>query len=168
MSDAVKPREEPEVPRRAAAEKTGPSLGAFELYKPGQGVYVRWGSAGGAGVILLGLANYLYEQLAGFSLEVRTLVPVLVLAAAGYAIFRLVGQTRGIVDFMIATEGEMKKVNWSSRREIIGATKVVIVVVLLLAFILFTVDVAFMFLFESIGVLRIGFLDQLFRSAPGS
>jgi hypothetical protein len=26
-----------------------------------------------------------------------------------------------VVDFMIATEGELKKVNWSTRREIVGS-----------------------------------------------
>ena len=35
------------------------------------------------------------------------------------------------VDFMIATEGEMKKVNWSTRREILGSTWVVIAVTML-------------------------------------
>jgi preprotein translocase SecE subunit len=55
---------------------------------------------------------------------------------------------------MIATEGEMKKVNWSTRREIIGSTKVVILFTILLAVILFTVDIVFMTFFAWIGVLR--------------
>jgi len=57
-------------------------------------------------------------------------------------------------DFMIATEGEMKKVNWSTRREVIGSTKVVILFTFLLALYLFAVDVAFQALFTVIGVLK--------------
>ena len=71
-------------------------------------------------------------------------------------VFRLVGQNRGTVEFLIATEGEMKKVNWSTRKEVIGATKVVIVTVLALGFLLFFVNLFFLFLFETIGVLRVG------------
>src|SRR3712207_7866772 len=37
------------------------------------------------------------------------------------------------VDFLIATDSEMKKVNWTSRRELIGSTKVVIVFMFLIA-----------------------------------
>ena len=62
--------------------------------------------------------------------------------------------TVGLGDFMIATEGEMKKVNWSSRREILGSTKVVILFTVLFAVILFVVDIVFMSFFSGIGVLR--------------
>jgi preprotein translocase subunit SecE len=57
-------------------------------------------------------------------------------------------------DFMIATEGEMKKVSWSSRREVIGSTKVVILFTIALACFLFVVDLAFQTLFSAIGVLK--------------
>jgi preprotein translocase SecE subunit len=55
---------------------------------------------------------------------------------------------------MIATEGEMKKVNWSSRKEIVGSTKVVIMFTVLLTAVLFAVDIIFMSFFGWIGVLR--------------
>ena len=57
-------------------------------------------------------------------------------------------------DFLIATEGEMKKVNWSTRREIWGSTKVVIVFTLFLAFLLFSVDIVFWSFFSAIDVLK--------------
>ena len=41
----------------------------------------------------------------------------------------VVGVNRKANDFFIATEGEMKKVNWSTRAEVIRSTKVVIVTV---------------------------------------
>lgn len=137
-------------------------LSLFQIYKPGQGAIVRWGTAAGAGLIALGFAAFLSDQLAWFGETTRVLVPVLALVVLGVLIFRLVGQNRSVVEFLIATEGEMKKVNWSTRKEVIGSTKVVILVILALGFTLFFVDILFMFFFELIGVLRIGMLDQLF------
>ncbi len=55
---------------------------------------------------------------------------------------------------MIATEGEMKKVSWSTRRELLGSTKVVIALTVLMAVLLFVVDLMFQSLFSSIGVLK--------------
>ncbi|MBS3820407.1 MAG: preprotein translocase subunit SecE [Planctomycetes bacterium] len=56
-------------------------------------------------------------------------------------------------DFLIATEGEMKKVSWSSRKEVIGSTKVVIVTTFILAAILFIVDLVFATLFRAMNVM---------------
>ena len=41
-----------------------------------------------------------------------------------------------IADFMISAEGEMKKVNWSTRQEVMVSTVVVISVVIVLAVLL--------------------------------
>ena len=41
------------------------------------------------------------------------------------------------VDFLIATDSEMKKVNWTSKQELIGSTKVVIVFMFVTAIFLF-------------------------------
>jgi preprotein translocase SecE subunit len=139
---------------------------AFHVYKPGQGLYVRWGSAAGAGILVLGFAAFLQNQLTLVQNEwVEYLVPAVVLVALAYFTFRVLGQSHPVVDFMVATEGEMKKVNWSTWREVIGATKVVIVTVFALGTILCIVDIFFMAVFEAIGVLRIGMLSQLFRGA---
>jgi preprotein translocase SecE subunit len=45
-----------------------------------------------------------------------------------------------IADFMIAAEGEMKKVNWSTRQEVTVSTVVVISVVVILATLLGVAD----------------------------
>jgi preprotein translocase SecE subunit len=58
------------------------------------------------------------------------------------------------VDFLIATEGEMKKVNWSSRREVLGSTWVVIAVSIIIAAVLLGADVIFSSFFTQIGVLE--------------
>ncbi|QOJ05004.1 MAG: preprotein translocase subunit SecE [Planctomycetia bacterium] len=57
---------------------------------------------------------------------------------------------------MIATESEMKKVHWTSRREIIGSTKVVIFVMIALSILLFVVDLLFLAAFSAAGVLKGG------------
>lgn len=154
----------PPAPSSAAPRRAGGGSG-LHLYKPGQGPYVRWGTGVAAAVVLIGFAIFLNEQLSRFeSLWIKIGVPVVILVISGYWAFRLIGQNRSIVDFMIATEGEMKKVNWSSRREVWGATKVVIATVIALGLTLFIVNIIFMFFFESIDVLQVGMLKQIFGS----
>jgi preprotein translocase SecE subunit len=157
--------EQPREPTRRSSDSTRPATSRSKIYKPGQGKHVRWGTAIGAGVVAAAGARFLYEWLPlplgwlklpqGYELAVRTLVPVALLALLGWLIFWLVFQKRGPVDFMIATEGEMKKVNWSSRKEVLGATKVVIFTVLALGSLLFIVDTLFMLAFSGLGVLKI-------------
>jgi preprotein translocase subunit SecE len=59
-----------------------------------------------------------------------------------------------VVDFMIATEAEMKKVNWPTRREVVGSTWVVICGSLMMAVLLFGIDVVFAWLFRTIHILQ--------------
>lgn len=132
----------------------------FDVYKGGQGAYTRKGTALGAGVLVLAGANFLYDQLSVFrddrawTLWLQAGIPLLLLVVLGLLTFWIVGVNRKVCDFMIATEGEMKKVHWSSRREIIGSTKVVIMFTILLATLLFMVDQVFLSFFSWIGVLR--------------
>ena len=138
----------------------------FTLYKPGQGTYVRWGTAVGLGVVMVSGAQFLYEQL--FLLENspyqvwQIIIPVAVLVALAYLTFWLVGRKRGTVDFMIATEGEMKKVNWSTRQEVIGATKVVIATTLAMGALLFVADMICIFVFSAMNVIRIDLFSAMF------
>jgi preprotein translocase SecE subunit len=142
----------------------------FWVYKPGQGSRVRWGTAIGALVIAIGGVSFAYEYLRlpfGDNLAARTLIPVALLAVVGWVVFWLVAQKRGTVDFMIATEGEMKKVNWSSRKEVLGATKVVIFTVLAMGAILACVDLIFIKFFQFINVLKIGDVSKMVGSGGG-
>ncbi len=135
----------------------------WRIYKMGQGYYVRMGSAIGAGVLLLLGCNYIYsilvaghflpERLRDYDILIQIGVPVLVLLVVGFILFRVLNTPR-IVDFFIAVESEMRKVNWTSRREVIGSTKVVILTVLVLGFFLAAIDILFMFFFKTIGVLQ--------------
>ena len=56
---------------------------------------------------------------------------------------------------MIATEGEMKKVNWSTRREIFGSTWVVIGLTVFIAIICFGFDRMFQYIFTLMKVLEV-------------
>ena len=53
-----------------------------------------------------------------------------------------------VADFMIAAEGEMKKVSWSSRQEIAVSTFIVIVVVVFMAVLLGVTDFSFSLFFD--------------------
>lgn len=65
----------------------------------------------------------------------------------------LAGMRRSTVDFLVATDYEMKKVNWSTPREIIGSTQVVIGACILLAVLLFLFDFFFKTIFQQVGVI---------------
>jgi preprotein translocase SecE subunit len=69
-------------------------------------------------------------------------------------VFYFVGAKRRTVDFLIATDGEMKKVNWSTRKEVQGSTIVVVIASFMLAFAIFVVDYGFGAFFKLIGVLE--------------
>jgi preprotein translocase SecE subunit len=147
-------------PRVIASAAPAEGRSFFEIYKGGQGYYTRMGTAIGGGVLILGGADFLYRQLvfesnAPWTLWVQVGVPLAAAVALGVLLYWVVGVNRRSCDFMIATEGEMKKVSWSNRRELIGSTKVVIVFSILIAALLFIVDVGFVMLFGWIRVLKV-------------
>ncbi len=135
----------------------------FEIYKPGQGYYTRMCTAIGGGIMVLGAGHFLWKHLEAMTTAeeqwtrwLQAAIPTAVVVGIGLLLFWLVGRKRGSCDFLIATEGEMKKVSWSSRGELIGSTKVVIAATILLAVLLFGVDAMFIKFFQFIGVLRGG------------
>jgi preprotein translocase SecE subunit len=77
-----------------------------------------------------------------------------ILLMGSAVVYYVVGMRRSAVDFLIATDGEMKKVNWSTRREVRGSTVVVVVACVLLALFIFTFDYGFGTFFRLIGVLQ--------------
>ncbi|MBN2455883.1 MAG: preprotein translocase subunit SecE [Sedimentisphaerales bacterium] len=128
---------------------------AFKIYKRGQGKYTRLGSAFGAGVIVALGCLRLYAKLraAEFGLSTKstlwlaTMVPAGLFVTLCFLIFWLVNKAV-VADFMIAAEGEMKKVSWSSRKEIAVSTFVVIAVVISLAMLLGITDFSFQVFFD--------------------
>ena len=123
---------------------------AIQIYKSGQGRYVRVGTAIGMALVVLMLAYYAMVVLGRhlptaetWSVYVQFGVPALFAVALVLVAAWLLNKP-SFVDFLIATESEMKKVSWSSRAELLGSTAVVIVTVFLMAFIIWLVDMGFL------------------------
>jgi len=128
----------------------------FQIYKSGQGKYTRTITFLGAAVVIALGAGALSAKLGGYKLTrapyVRFGIPTAILIVLCTLMLWVVNRPKS-ADFLIATEGEMKKVSWSSRKEVIGATKVVIVATLIMAAILYGVDVLFAVLFQKVGIM---------------
>lgn len=87
-------------------------------------------------------------------LVLQSIAGALVLLVGATIVYLYVGVKKGSSEFLIATDGEMKKVNWSTRKEIIGSTWVVVSATFLIAAFLFAVDFGFSRFFKLIGVLE--------------
>ena len=126
-------------------------MSKLEIYKRTQGKYTR--TITFVSVMFIGLlgAAILSEKLRSYDATatpyVRFGVPTALVVVLGLIMFRVVNRAK-TADFLIATEGEMKKVSWSSKKDVIGSTKVVIVTTFILAAILFGVDLLFKLLFD--------------------
>tara|TARA_X000000368_G_scaffold403075_1_gene377644 strand:- start:1498 stop:1908 length:411 start_codon:yes stop_codon:yes gene_type:complete len=130
------------------------------IYKQGQGYWVRLMSAIGFGLLVMMGAVWIWDQLGGVRIgEVEPVyvqggVAVSVVAVCGLIGFHLIGRRAKLVEFMIATEGEMRKVNWSTRREIVGSTILVILLTLFIAIFCQIADLAFSAFFQWADVLQ--------------
>jgi preprotein translocase SecE subunit len=122
----------------------------FGIYKRGQGKYTRLCSAFSAAIIA-GLGCWqLYIKLEAVewglsrkaALWIATMVPAGLFVVLALLISWLINKP-SLADFMIAAEGEMKKVSWSSKQEIAVSTFIVIVVVIMMAILLGTTDIGF-------------------------
>lgn len=156
---------------RPRPASTPPSGFGLRFYKPGQGFYTRAGTAIGAGVLIVAGAIFLFDELGGwlvqrnpYRLPIQYGVTTGFMLLMGVIIYWLVGRNRKVNDFFIATEGEMKKVSWSTRKELIRSTKVVIFSVIVLGVFLFLADIMFILFFSTIKVLKGPGLERLFGS----
>jgi preprotein translocase subunit SecE len=127
------------------------------MYKPGQGKWTRLLTAAGMGLIIITAAFWLRQEMDGIPHDQhrttwQTVMFAVMVLGGGWMTYWTLNKPR-IADFMIATETEMKKVNWPSRRDVIGSTWVVILGTLLMAVFLFAVDMAFTKLFREIHII---------------
>lgn len=123
----------------------------FGIYKRGQGKHTRICTTVAA-VVLVGLGCWrLYSRLVATDLSLWSIVmvPAGLFVVLSLLVLWLVNKP-SVADFMIAGEGEMKKVSWSSKRDIAVSTLVVIVVVALLAVLLGVADIGFQMVFDRI------------------
>ena len=137
--------------------------GFFHIYKKGQGYWTRMGTAASALLLALLTASFLYQHVPDWMMafgmtanNARTAafgVIIAFLAAFALLVWWLMNKPTN-ADFLIATDSEMKKVNWTTRRELMGSTKIVIIFMFLIAILLFVFDIIFGYLFFYMGVLK--------------
>jgi len=122
-----------------------------QMYKPGQGKYSRLGTGFTVSIIVAIGCIQLYKMLGAsdLSLWITTMAPAVIWVSLSAVTYWLLNKP-AVADFLIAAEGELKKVNWSSRKEIAVSTFVVIIVVLLMAALLGTTDFVFQLIFQKL------------------
>ena len=148
------PAKQPPAPPAAGSRPS--SDGFFTIYKKGQGYWTRIGTVAGASLLAILTAQFIYTNLRVYASPRTAIISsAAFLAVFALLVFRLINRPK-VVDFLIATDSEMKKVNWTTRAELIGSTKVVIIFMILIGVILFTYDTVFGYIFWLIGVLRFG------------
>jgi preprotein translocase subunit SecE len=130
-------------------ETNGVSM--FKIYKATQGRHVRTLTFAGVMLVAVSGAYVLSGKLYDVVPYLRYGIPSMMVVLLGLLAFWMVNRPQS-ADFLIATEGEMKKVAWSGKKEVIGSTKVVIVTTLMVAMLLFSVDILFGTLFRIMGV----------------
>src|SRR4051794_35635666 len=162
-----------------APSKGDADAGFFHIYKPGQGYWPRMGTAGGALLIAALCVNFMYRELPAWirplfdnsaaitdvvaknnagvyatamASRVTLAICAAFLGAFALLVYWLMNKPSN-ADFLIATDSEMKKVNWTSKKELWGSTKIVIIFMFLIATMLFSFDIIFGYLFYFIRVL---------------
>jgi preprotein translocase subunit SecE len=99
-------------------------------------------------IVAIGCWN-LYMKLQGTDIRLQTLLPVAVCALFAGLIYWLLNKPV-VADFLIAAEGEIKKVSWTSRKELVNSTMIVIFVVVVMAVGLGLVDFLFQLFFQEV------------------
>lgn len=143
----------------APAKRPDDQGGLLRVYKPGRGYWTRLCTGLGAAlVIVLFTFWFLNNELKRYSYfldnaSVRYAILGGVAAALALLGWWLINRPKH-AEFLIETDSEMKKVNWTSRKELVGSTQVVVLFMIFIALILFFFDIFFGFLFHWIGVLE--------------
>lgn len=132
---------------------------ALQVYKSGQGYWTRMMTAIAVMTFSLGFAVWFNDKLL-FKIvnednEMYWQAGIIAATAViiGALLWFLLNKPK-IADFMIATENEMKKVNWPSKQAVMGLTWIVIAGTLMIALILFVADFGFTNIFRGIGILE--------------
>jgi preprotein translocase SecE subunit len=127
------------------------------------------GTVAGAGLLGLLMGSFLYTEsdrflsgpsISGFMERIHLQDPrgaylLVALFAIGYsALAYWIMNKPTNADFLIATDSEMKKVNWTTRKELMGSTKIVIGFMFVMALLLFCYDLFFQLIFYLLGVLK--------------
>jgi len=125
----------------------------FEIYKRGQGRAARTVAA--AGLLGLGafgctaLRNFVVAypawrqayRIGGLAVEPALVVPAVLFVAAAAGTAWVVGRWRRIIDFLILTESELRKVSWPSREDLRHQTVIVLVVCVIFGILICFADI---------------------------
>jgi preprotein translocase SecE subunit len=127
------------------------------MYKPGQGYWTRVLTAVGASGLAVGAAIWINSELlpkcvGDVSARGKGIVWAAVLGVTAIVLWLVLNAPR-VVEFMIATESEMKKVDWPARKTLFVMTSVVIGSLFALAILVKVIDAAFTLLFQLIHIL---------------
>ncbi|MDA0803780.1 MAG: preprotein translocase subunit SecE [Planctomycetota bacterium] len=131
------------------------------IYKSGQGYWTRLMTVIAGGLIGVLGAYWLWDAVGAAhwgsipSIYFQAVMALLVCTFTAWLLWRYVAVSHRSVDFLVATEGEMKKVNWSTRRELVGSSMVVIVSSLMIALYCLGFDLFFTRIFTWMKVLQI-------------
>jgi preprotein translocase subunit SecE len=129
----------------------------LSIYKRSQAKKTRiWTAAGAAVVVGFGCWQ-LYAKLQGMStglsrntqFVMAVMIPTVVFVSFGLLALWMVNRP-SVADFMISAEGELKKVSWSSRAEIVASTIIVLFVIAAMAALLGFTDLIFAWFFNLI------------------
>jgi len=130
------------------------TLTSTKVYKASQGRLVRQVTlAVLLAAVVLGSYQFSEAYLLDASRLVKLGVPVLLFVLGSWSVYRLIHWPR-FADFLVAVQGELDKVNWSTWEYLIRATGVVLVTMVIASAFLWMCDFAWVNLFEFIGFLR--------------
>jgi preprotein translocase subunit SecE len=158
--------DEPEEPKQSRQPYSAPQPSRphfFTIYKKGQGKWTRLGTVLGAALIGLLTAFSLYGYLQPYvhvgvngskTREVLIGISTGFLVLYALVVYWIMNKPDN-ADFLIATDSEMKKVNWTTKGELFGSTRVVIIFIACIAIYLFLMDQVFQVFFWAINVLKI-------------
>ncbi len=128
----------------------------LEKYKWGQGRNTRLYSVLACVVIAAAGCWSLYKKLntsldisSQAGLWISVAVPLGIFAVAAFFLYWLINRP-SLADFLISAEGELKKVSFSTKREIAVSTFVVIIVVVFMAIMLGVADLSFSLFFSGV------------------
>lgn len=134
--------------------------GFFTVFKRGQGYWTRLGTGIGATILIIFVSLFVFKQLASLVQDRQTRLGV----TAGFTVFsgllawKLMNKPKH-AQFLIDTDAEMKKINWTTRKDLIGATRVVMFFMIGIALLLFLFDTVYHILFYLMDIWKISPFD---------
>ncbi len=125
------------------------------FYKRNQGRLIRQLTAVALGLVVI-TGSYTLSQayLQEYSRSIKVGLPMLIIAIGLWIVFRVVNLPR-FADFLISVEGEVDKIAWASKPELIRSTLVVLGTMFMMGFLLLFFDFFWQMLFKWISVLQI-------------